>query len=148
MANIMVVDDAAFMRHIIRSILEEAGHSVICEAENGREAVDKYRKYRPDLVTMDVTMPEMEGVDALREIRASIHMRSSLCAPPWGEADHYRSDQGRGEGFHRQAAAELTGARSGQQSARHEEEYRGEMMFAEAGWNAAKSGLVNETADR
>lgn len=70
MANIMVVDDAAFMRHIIRNILEEAGHSVISEAENGREAVDKYKKYRPDLVTMDVTMPEMEGVDALREIRA------------------------------------------------------------------------------
>ena len=69
MANIMVVDDAAFMRLMIRNILEEAGHTVVCEAENGREAVDKYKQYRPDLVTLDITMPVMEGLEALGEIR-------------------------------------------------------------------------------
>lgn len=69
MANIMVVDDAAFMRLMLRNILEEAGHTVVCEAENGLEAVEKYKKYHPDLVTLDITMPVMEGVEALREIR-------------------------------------------------------------------------------
>jgi two-component system chemotaxis response regulator CheY len=68
-ANIMVVDDAAFMRLMLRNILEEAGHTVVCEAENGLEAVEKYKKYHPDLVTLDITMPVMEGVEALREIR-------------------------------------------------------------------------------
>jgi two-component system chemotaxis response regulator CheY len=69
MARIMVVDDAAFMRMMLKDILEKGGHHVICEAENGIEAVEKYKAYRPDLVTMDITMPEMEGVEALREIR-------------------------------------------------------------------------------
>jgi len=68
-ANIMVVDDAAFMRLMLRNILEEAGHTVVCEAENGLEAVEKYKKYHPDLVTLDITMPVMEGVEALGEIR-------------------------------------------------------------------------------
>ena len=69
MANIMVVDDAAFMRLMIRNILEEAGHTVVCEAENGLEAVEKYKQYHPDLVTLDITMPVMEGLEALRQIR-------------------------------------------------------------------------------
>jgi two-component system chemotaxis response regulator CheY len=68
-ANIMVVDDAAFMRLMIRNILEEAGHTVVCEAENGQEAVEKYKQYHPDLVTLDITMPVMEGLEALRQIR-------------------------------------------------------------------------------
>jgi two-component system chemotaxis response regulator CheY len=68
-ANIMVVDDAAFMRLMIRNILEEAGHTVVCEAENGLEAVEKYRQYHPDLVTLDITMPVMEGIEALKQIR-------------------------------------------------------------------------------
>jgi len=65
----MVVDDAAFMRLMIRNILEEAGHAVVCEAVNGLEAVDKYKQYHPDLVTLDITMPVMEGLEALRQIR-------------------------------------------------------------------------------
>jgi len=65
----MVVDDAAFMRLMIRNILEEAGHTVVCEAENGLEAVEKYRQYHPDLVTLDITMPVMEGIEALKQIR-------------------------------------------------------------------------------
>jgi two-component system chemotaxis response regulator CheY len=68
-STILVVDDAAFMRMMIRDILSKEGY-VIQEAVNGRDAVDKYAEVRPDLVTLDITMPEMNGLDALRAIRA------------------------------------------------------------------------------
>lgn len=68
MAKVMIVDDAAFMRMMLRTILEKNGHEVICEAANGVEAIDKYVCYRPDLVTMDITMPVMEGVEAVQLI--------------------------------------------------------------------------------
>lgn len=66
--TILVVDDAAFMRMMIRDILSKEGY-VIHEAVNGRDAVEKYEEIHPDLVTMDITMPEMSGIEALREIR-------------------------------------------------------------------------------
>jgi two-component system chemotaxis response regulator CheY len=66
--TVLVVDDAAFMRMMIRDILAKEGY-VIHEAVNGRDAIEKYVEIRPDLVTMDITMPEMSGLDALREIR-------------------------------------------------------------------------------
>ncbi len=66
--TILVVDDAAFMRMMIRDILAKEGYT-IHEAVNGRDAVEKYDEVRPDLVTMDITMPEMNGLDALRSIR-------------------------------------------------------------------------------
>lgn len=66
--TILVVDDAAFMRMMIRDILSKEGY-VIHEAVNGRDAVEKYGEIRPDLVTMDITMPEMSGLEALKEIR-------------------------------------------------------------------------------
>ncbi len=66
--QILVVDDAAFMRMMIRDILVKEGYT-IHEAVNGRDAVEKYEELRPDLVTMDITMPEMNGIDALRQIR-------------------------------------------------------------------------------
>ncbi len=66
--TVLVVDDAAFMRMMIRDILAKEGY-VIHEAVNGRDAVEKYAEIRPDLVTMDITMPEMSGLEALREIR-------------------------------------------------------------------------------
>ncbi len=69
MARIMVVDDAAFLRAMLKDILIKAGHEVVFEAANGKEAVDRYRAYQPDLVTMDITMPVMEGIQALKEIR-------------------------------------------------------------------------------
>lgn len=68
MAKIMIVDDAAFMRMMLKNILEQAGHQIVCEAENGEEAVGKYAAYKPEMVTMDITMPIMEGVESLREI--------------------------------------------------------------------------------
>ena len=67
--TILVVDDAAFMRMMIRDILAKDGY-VIHEAVNGRDAVQKYEELRPDLVTLDVTMPEMDGIEALAAIRA------------------------------------------------------------------------------
>ena len=66
--TILVVDDAAFMRMMIRDILAKEGY-IIHEAVNGRDAVEKFEELHPDLVTMDITMPEMSGLDALREIR-------------------------------------------------------------------------------
>ena len=68
-STILVVDDAAFMRMMIRDILSKEGY-IIHEAVNGRDAVDKYAEVQPDLVTLDITMPEMNGLDALRAIRA------------------------------------------------------------------------------
>jgi len=70
MAKILIVDDAAFMRMMLKDILTKGGHEIVGEAENGAVAVEKYNKLRPDLVTMDITMPEMEGIEALRLIKS------------------------------------------------------------------------------
>ena len=66
--TVLVCDDAIFMRTMISDILTQAGFEVIGEAETGREAVDRYRELKPDLVTMDIVMPDMGGIDAVREI--------------------------------------------------------------------------------
>jgi len=63
--KVLVVDDAAFMRQMLNDLLTEAGHDVVGEAADGREAVERYRELKPDLVTMDIVMPEMSGIDAL-----------------------------------------------------------------------------------
>jgi two-component system chemotaxis response regulator CheY len=68
-AKIMVVDDAAFMRTMIKDIIISMGHEIVGEAANGEEALRLYPIIRPDLVTMDITMPVMDGVNAVREIR-------------------------------------------------------------------------------
>ncbi|MEA4900845.1 response regulator [Desulfitobacterium sp.] len=68
-ANVLIVDDAAFMRMMVKDILTKNGYNVIGEAENGAVAVDKYMELTPDLVIMDITMPEMDGLQAVREIR-------------------------------------------------------------------------------
>jgi two-component system chemotaxis response regulator CheY len=67
--RILIVDDAAFMRMMIKEILTKNGFVVVGEASDGVQAVDKYKELKPDLVTMDITMPEMDGIQALKEIR-------------------------------------------------------------------------------
>ena len=70
MAKILIVDDAAFMRMMIKDILEKNGFEVIGEANNGLKAVEFYKKEKPDIVTMDITMPDMDGIGAVKEIKA------------------------------------------------------------------------------
>ena len=67
--NILICDDAAFMRMMIKDILTKNGYNVAGEAENGAKAVEKYAEVKPDLVLMDITMPEMDGITAVKEIK-------------------------------------------------------------------------------
>ena len=81
--NILVCDDAAFMRMMIKDILSKNGYNIVGEAENGAKAVEKYAETKPDLVLMDITMPEMDGIQALKKIKetdpgAKIIMCSAL----------------------------------------------------------------------
>lgn len=69
MPSVLIADDAAFMRMMIKNILTDAGYDIVGEAENGAIAVTKYRELKPDLTTMDITMPEMDGLAALKAIR-------------------------------------------------------------------------------
>ncbi|OXM87687.1 response regulator [Paenibacillus rigui] len=87
MSKVLIVDDAAFMRNIIRDILEAEGHVVIGEASNGKDAILLYRQLKPDMVTMDITMPGMDGIAAMKEIkkkdsRAKVIICSALGEQP------------------------------------------------------------------
>jgi len=66
--TVLICDDAIFMRTMIGDILTQAGFQIVGEAETGLQAVEKYRQLKPDLVTMDIVMPDMGGIDAVREI--------------------------------------------------------------------------------
>lgn len=68
--RVLIVDDAAFMRMMIKDILSKNGYEIAGEAENGVKAVEKYKELMPDLVLMDITMPEMNGIDAVKSIKA------------------------------------------------------------------------------
>ncbi len=83
MKRVLIVDDAAFMRMSIKNILTNYEYEIVGEAENGLEAVEKYKELQPDIVTMDITMPELDGIQALRMIKkldpgASVVMVSAL----------------------------------------------------------------------
>ena len=78
--TVLVCDDASYMREMIMDIVTQVGHEVVAQAENGVEAVEKYKEFKPDVVTMDIVMPDMSGVDALRKIReADPHARIIMC---------------------------------------------------------------------
>lgn len=69
MKKVLIVDDAAFMRMSLKLLLEKNGYEIVGEAENGRIALQKYKELRPDIVTMDITMPEIDGVTAIKLIK-------------------------------------------------------------------------------
>lgn len=70
MKSVLIVDDASFMRGSLKLMLERNGYKVIGEAENGKVAIQKFRDLKPDIITMDITMPEMDGIEAVKAIRA------------------------------------------------------------------------------
>jgi Response regulator containing CheY-like receiver domain and AraC-type DNA-binding domain len=83
MKKVLVVDDAAFMRLSLKTILERNGYEVIGEAVNGKDAIEKYKILQPEIVTMDITMPDMDGIQGLSEIikfdpKANVVMLSAM----------------------------------------------------------------------
>lgn len=88
MKRVLIVDDAVFMRFSLRTMLEKNGFEVAGEAGNGLQAIEMYQKLKPDIVTMDITMPEMTGIDAVKAIRsvdptAKIIMITALGQEPY-----------------------------------------------------------------
>ena len=83
--NILNCDDAAFMRMMIKDILTKNGYNIVGEAENGAKAVEKYAELKPDLVLMDITMPEMDGIEALKKIKAADANASIIMCSAMGQ---------------------------------------------------------------
>lgn len=85
--TVLIVDDSMFMRNIIEKILKQHGFEVAGEATNGREAVDKYKKLLPDIVTMDLTMPDMKGIDAIKLIKKENPAAKIIVCSSMGQKD-------------------------------------------------------------
>lgn len=85
MARILIVDDAKFMRMTLANMLANGGHEVVGEAENGREAVELFHQLKPDLVTMDITMPEMSGIEAVKAIKSDYHDAKMIICSAMGQ---------------------------------------------------------------
>ena len=83
--NILICDDAAFMRMMIKDILTKNGYNIVGEAENGAKAVEKYAELKPDLVLMDITMPEKDGIEALKKIKAADANASIIMCSAMGQ---------------------------------------------------------------
>lgn len=87
MARILIVDDAKFMRTLVRDALSKAGHEILGEAENGNQAIQLYKDLKPDLVTMDITMREKDGLDAASEILKSDSRARIIMVTALGQED-------------------------------------------------------------
>lgn len=85
MARVLIVDDAAFMRMMLKDILNKNGFEVVGEAVNGADAVEKYKELQPDVVTMDITMPEKDGITAVKEIRATYPQANIIMCSAMGQ---------------------------------------------------------------
>ncbi len=85
MLNILVVDDSTIIRKLFTKELEAMGHTVVAQAKTGKEAIELYKKHLPDLVTMDITMPIMNGIDALREIKRNYNDAQVIMVTSHGE---------------------------------------------------------------
>lgn len=85
MANVLIVDDAKFMRVTLSKILTSNGHEIAGEADNGAEAVRLYQTLQPDLVTMDITMPVMNGIEALKEIKKEFPQSKIIMCSAMGQ---------------------------------------------------------------
>ena len=83
--RIMIVDDSGFMRMLIRTMLVKHGYEVVAEAENGVVALEKYRIFQPDLVMLDITMPEVNGIEALRNIKAEFPNVKAIMVSAMGQ---------------------------------------------------------------
>ena len=78
MASVLVVDDSKFMRKMLSDILTQEGHQIVAEAENAREAIELYKKFRPELVTLDIVMPEVEGEGSLSALISIIEINPQV----------------------------------------------------------------------
>ena len=83
--RVLIVDDAAFMRMMIKDILTKNGYEVVGEGENGLQAIEKYAELKPDLVRMDITMQEMDGIQALKNIKSSDPSASIIMCSAMGQ---------------------------------------------------------------
>lgn len=83
--KVLIVDDAAFMRMMIKDILSKNGYEIAGEAENGLKAIEKYKELVPDLVLMDITMPEMNGIEAVKHIKAIDHNAKIVMCSAMGQ---------------------------------------------------------------
>ena len=89
--RVLIVDDGAFMRVLLKGMLTKNGYEVAGEAEDGLIAIDKYRELRPDIVTMDITMPNMDGIDALREIMAFDENANVVMVSAMGQEENIKA---------------------------------------------------------
>jgi len=81
MAKVLIIDDAKFMRMTLSNILKKANHEIVGEGENGKEAVELYRSLQPDVVTLDITMPVMNGIEAVKAIKKlDPHAKIIMCS--------------------------------------------------------------------
>lgn len=85
MARVLIVDDAAFMRMMLKDILTKNGLEVVGEAVNGQDAIEKYKELMPDVVTMDITMPEKDGITAVKEIKAAYPQANIIMCSAMGQ---------------------------------------------------------------
>lgn len=85
MARVLITDDAAFMRMMLKDILIKGGYDVVGEAINGADAIEKYKELKPDLVTLDITMPEMDGISACQGIMDYDHNAKCVMCSAMGQ---------------------------------------------------------------